>query len=419
MGETQGEQIKTESMSAVMTSSEEASPSYLHRDTLRKPVRHHADNLHRQLQVGFQEHGVSSFGDFQKKATLGMVSSDELRHIASLAGKLDEIITTGEVPFDEEEFLEEITQVWEKWGTMRTENQAYREATEYMKMDMSVDFLADHVSLTPMTVLVQDRDFSQRMLVHLLEASNASVDFADDAGLFHAVVLNTACEDMPKEVLDTLTQEIDCNVLGPLSYLGLNFAGGTLILKGEAGDDVGWNMSDGRIIAEEVGKHAGECMRGGEIRIAANATDRLGEEMRGGKIFAFHARDRVGLNMYRGDIDVHEAGDNLGEGMKGGEIIVGSGGDYAGKRMENGTIRINFAGQYAGYHMKDGKLILNEAGDLLGDSMEAGTIEVKIAGYGVGDKSTGGEIWIGQDYNSLGTMRTGGDIYFKGEKIAT
>ena len=114
---------------------------------------------------------------------------------------------------------------------------------------------------------------------------------------------------------------------------------------------IGAKMTRGVMrIHDDVGRHLGSEMRGGEIVALANAADWVGAEMKGGQI-------RVHGN----------AGHLVGAAYRGSQ-----------RGMTNGTILIDGnAGNEIGHTLRRGMIVVGgNAGDLIGFNMLAGTIVV-------------------------------------------
>lgn len=94
--------------------------------------------------------------------------------------------------------------------------------------------------------------------------------------------------------------------------------------------------------------HDGNNMLGGTIHIRGNAGDRLVREMRSGNITVQGGAGNYAGAGYRG-----ERG-----GMRGGEIIIAGGAsDFLGEQLRGGTVRVGgSAGDYAGA-MNQGRTI--------------------------------------------------------------
>jgi len=152
-------------------------------------------------------------------------------------------------------------------------------------------------------------------------------------------------------------------VVGDPADAIIHFRGNLECVKG-----IGADMASGRIVAEQVGIHAGARMTGGTLELVS-AGNWLGAEMRGGRIVVSgNAGNSVG-------------GAYLGSrlGMSGGEIIVlGYAGDEVGNRMRRGLIAVNGrCGAFAGASMIAGSLFaLGGVGERAGAGMKRGTIVV-------------------------------------------
>ena len=131
--------------------------------------------------------------------------------------------------------------------------------------------------------------------------------------------------------------------------LGRGMAAGNLIVRGDAGPQLGAEMTGGLIEVEgTVGDWAGAEMRGGRITIRGNAGSFLGAAypgsrlgMREGVILVEgSAGDDAGLQMRRGLIAVRGGvRDGLGRGMIAGTILaLGPVGTRIGAGMKRGTL---------------------------------------------------------------------------------
>ncbi len=143
----------------------------------------------------------------------------------------------------------------------------------------------------------------------------------------------------------------------------IRFNGNLECVKG-----IGAGMASGRIVAEQVGIHAGARMTGGTLELAS-VGNWLGAEMRGGRI------------VVNGNAGNSVGGAYLGSrlGMTGGEIIVlGNAGDEVGNRMRRGLIAVNGrCGAFAGASMIAGSLFaFGGVGERAGAGMKRGTIVV-------------------------------------------
>ncbi len=127
-------------------------------------------------------------------------------------------------------------------------------------------------------------------------------------------------------------------------------------------------LSDGQVhVAGDVGRYAGQTMRGGTLTVEGDAGDWLGAEMLGGRV------------VVAGDTGNH-AGAALPAskvGMRGGQIVVrGSVGDYAAEAMRRGWVTVlGDCGEWAGYRMRAGTLmVFGACGSRPGASMRRGTL---------------------------------------------
>ncbi|MBU7020984.1 MAG: formylmethanofuran dehydrogenase subunit C [Theionarchaea archaeon] len=134
-----------------------------------------------------------------------------------------------------------------------------------------------------------------------------------------------------------------------VKYIGKGMTAGSIVVKGDAGMHLGAEMKGGRITVEgSVSDWAGAEMKGGEIFIAGNAGHCLGGAYRGSKsgmnkgliVVKGNAGTEVGGLMKKGIIVVEGTlGDAAGCNMKGGTLICyGRPGDRLGAFMQRGSI---------------------------------------------------------------------------------
>jgi formylmethanofuran dehydrogenase subunit C len=140
------------------------------------------------------------------------------------------------------------------------------------------------------------------------------IDYFDDlAGMFLSAIINAGTDEnyyldltKIKEPLSVGFENIK-NVLidGNVGSLaGMGMGNGTLIIRGDAEDQLGVGMTGGLIfVTGNVGNLTGEDMLGGEIHILGNSGAYIGRGMKGGKIFV--EKKLIWP---------------IGEGMSGGEI---------------------------------------------------------------------------------------------------
>ncbi len=155
------------------------------------------------------------------------------------------------------------------------------------------------------------------------------------------------------EVFEVTNTSEEClTIEGDLRHLkgiGKKMAGGTLVVRGDAGAHLGSGMSGGTIeVLGNVAEYAGSEMRGGFLKIAGSAGFGLGAAYNGSRI-----------------------------GMREGVIIVqGSTGDDAGFKMRRGLIAVaGDVGSGFGRSMIAGSLFtFGVVGNLVGFGMKRGTI---------------------------------------------
>ena len=135
--------------------------------------------------------------------------------------------------------------------------------------------------------------------------------------------------------------------------LGREMAGGTLLVKGNAGDGPGIKMAGGEIRIEgNAGQNAGTQMHGGSILIEGDVLLYLGNWMTSGTI---HVKGNAGACpggwMQGGEIYVNgDAAGLVGHNMSGGAIYIkGNPGPDVGCGMKGGEIHLEGETSYAYY----------------------------------------------------------------------
>ncbi len=142
---------------------------------------------------------------------------------------------------------------------------------------------------------------------------------ANPIGVFFSRLINQDYEKTKTENPYSLVQEF----FGiPLSSIGFLNAGAAIIIKGNAGDYIGKDMSSGSILVEGNCKNqVGDKLRGGEIVIQGNVGILLGHEMQNGKITVKGNADReVGQFMNDGIIIVEGEIKRISGAIFGGKI---------------------------------------------------------------------------------------------------
>ena len=136
-----------------------------------------------------------------------------------------------------------------------------------------------------------------------------------------------------------------------LDYLGKGNGSGEIIVEGDAGAYLGFQLKGGVIkVSGNVDAYAACELRNGEINIDGNAGDFLGAALPGNK-----KGMQGGVVIVKGN-----AGDRVGDHMRRGAILIeGNAGAYLGSRMTAGTIGVlGDVGALPGYAMKRGTLLL-------------------------------------------------------------
>jgi formylmethanofuran dehydrogenase subunit C len=139
------------------------------------------------------------------------------------------------------------------------------------------------------------------------------------------------------------------NSFGKLDFIGKDLDGGSISVEGDAGAYLGLGMKSGDItVTGNVGIFAACEMKKGLITILGDAGDFLGAALPGNKmgmkggtvLVKGNAGERVGDHLRRGTILIEgNAGDYCGSRMTAGTIaVMGQTGRYLGYAMRRGTL---------------------------------------------------------------------------------
>lgn len=157
------------------------------------------------------------------------------------------------------------------------------------------------------------------------------------------------------------------NSSAQLNYLGANMRSGRMVIEGDAGAYLGFSMQGGELHCLGNTQSFAACnMKNGQIVIDGNTGDFLGgaaaglrKGMLGGTVLIKgDAGDRVGDQMRRGLILIEgNAGEYCGSRMLAGTVgVLGKVGNYAGFAMRRGTLLLTTqpdlhpSMQYCGQH---------------------------------------------------------------------
>lgn len=136
-----------------------------------------------------------------------------------------------------------------------------------------------------------------------------------------------------------------------LARIGAGMSGGSIEIRGHAGQHLGQRMRGGSISVQgDAGDWVAAGMAGGSINISGNAGDFIGAALPG---------DTHGMTEGRVTIRGN-AGRRLGDLMRRGTILVfGDAGEFAGSHLIAGTLIIlGRTGRHTGYGMRRGTIIL-------------------------------------------------------------
>ncbi len=138
-----------------------------------------------------------------------------------------------------------------------------------------------------------------------------------------------------------------------LDHIGAAMTGGRILIDGDAGAYLAFQLSGGEIILSgNAGAYAASEMKKGLVEIKGNAGDYLAAALPG---------DQRGMS--GGTVIVlGNAGDRVGDHMRRGAVLIeGNVGDYCAARMTAGTIAaLGKVGILPGYAMKRGTLLLRK-----------------------------------------------------------
>ncbi len=177
--------------------------------------------------------------------------------------------------------------------------------------------LVEHISYTQEDISI----FSVRLSLSE-KYQNIGRDSFEKEGIFFSALINAHYKKTKVKETYTLFLSDNCSDLG---YLGINNDGATILIRGNAGFNVGENMYSGKIIVtgySNIG--AGIKMMNGEIHLEEALS--LGQHMLGGKIFAKNVRGLIGAKMRGGEVHISESYDTIDRECSGniyfkGELI--------------------------------------------------------------------------------------------------
>lgn len=115
-------------------------------------------------------------------------------------------------------------------------------------------------------------------------------DAADRAGVFISYLVNEVYQ----------YDEIELRTNKPIGFLGTKNANKKLTIMGDVGDYVGTSMTGGGeiVIKGNAGNDIGWCMKGGKITVEGSAGWRVGNARRGGYIHLFGDYESIGDSYY-------------------------------------------------------------------------------------------------------------------------
>lgn len=164
---------------------------------------------------------------------------------------------------------------------------------------------------------------------------------------------------------DDLNRVVIDGANGRFIRAGAGLDGGELTIAGEAGDYVGEAMRGGSItVRGNAGAFLGAGMAAGQIEVSGNTGGFAGS----GRAGELHGM-RGGTIVIRGN-----AGDRAGDRMRRGSLLIeGDAGDYCASRMLAGTIVVlGHVGTLPGYLMRRGTLLLDRPGSALPPTFNLG-----------------------------------------------
>jgi formylmethanofuran dehydrogenase subunit C len=402
------------------------------RDDLPREVLSYARSLRAQLRVIARKYGETNPLGLAPKIQSGELHIDDVQRFGELMGLLERVGKERTVPREEVRRLETVAEEQKQaffdaiGGVVEAWELAPPSASE-AEREAALAAACEAMPIIPYQFLIAQETVIQEVITRVKSTiSDRSKSFT---GLVAMRMMNRSLRAVPAELLPHLRQRIDGE---GLNCLGTGWAGGTLVVTGDVGLNLGSHMVGGTIESEDGGRLAGASMKGGTLRITGknysigagtgmeggeihllSAGDLLGDRMKGGKIFAESAKHGAGHLMTGGEIVFeNNGGDRAGEGMSGGTIIARRFGLHVGMRMSGGRLQALSADVGLGKQMSDGEIIVGTAINV-GESMTGGTILVgkaKDAGHEMG----GGLLIVNEFAETVAVSMQGGSIELRG-----
>lgn len=405
------------------------------RDRVSPEVLAYLGHLRGEMVEIAKRHGVTDLRGLPAKIESGDVPMEDVDRLAELRKAFEWSVMTNQISQEELQriererklsgeakrrenkqlmapFLESLKSVVEVYVSSRT----FAHRQQLHKSDMWLPELQDAVDALPplpAAVLLGSDGVMSEVITSL--RGHFGHRSSNEAGFIASLIMNHSIRRLAPELRDRVVQTIDAAQFDNadlMKCVGYEWMGGTLILLGEFGQEIGRAMSGGTILADRVRAYAGMEMTGGKLVVREGTCLYAGFAMTNGTIEIAEAGKGTGSFMSGGLIIAEFGGDEIGKQMTGGHIVIrGRAGNELGRSMIGGKIEAESAQFGVGYAMSSGTIRLKDAAGDVGTSMRGGSITVETC-FAAGMEMSNGEIRItGSCTNEVGRSMGGGSIW--------
>jgi hypothetical protein len=220
---------------------------------------------------------------------------------------------------------EAIRQMKAVWRTWRYDKLWYDERNEF----------ENHCAILQIVENLQYSAIDVEGFSLMLEEFQNENNFEEKAGIFLSALINSGNDSdyiIHTRHLTYIPACLGCfnekNIIvkgDAGDNIGKNMRGGSITIEGNAGNQIGWRMKDGSItVGGDIGLQVGLKMKNGSITVRGDAEGWIGDGMEGGSItIEGYAGMEVGSNMADGEIRLEGGYMYLSSDVEGGDPIKG------------------------------------------------------------------------------------------------
>lgn len=395
-------------------------PDVLHMqgEQLSPKIRKYAGNLQRQILDSFATANAHNIEEYIAASRSGRVTEEETKRVLGLMRSLSTAVDLNDIPFNMNEFYEEVEKIvmdWQHFRESNTVNLGMNAVIPAMEKD-DIKFFEEREEELPWisNEALRNPQLYDNLIHSFSNLFTLTGDTTAALPMCMSFILNRSVKYAPEDLQKNFRQTVDLQDKPEgIRYLGFRWGYGTLDVTGaldEPPENVGMQMNGGQINIRKAGEHAGIQMNGGRLIISESAENNVGEEMKGGLIRVKAAKDVVGNMMNGGSIEAENLGKTIGSNMKGGSIYAEFAQGDIGFNMEKGEIHIEGAISEIGRMMKGGSIRVDKANNDVGTGMEGGRIDIGEMAEKAGFHMKGGELHIGKIKTNAGFQMKGGSL---------